>query len=555
MKYDICVFGGCSLDQTFFQNVDGSYDKVPNSIAPGGKGSNQAVAASRAGARVTMISRLGKDEIGKRILDNLNINGVDTSHIEMVDGLNNDSCNIYVDINDKDNNMERITGAIDSFTPDMIENNRDVLLNSKIIVCQLKCPKEVTIALINFCYENNKTLILTPCRPDKLKISDEGNLELIDKITMITCNKKECITIFGTEDIEECVKKYPNKLIVTLGADGLIYYDGEKVIAMPAIKVDVVDTTGAGDTLNGNLSAFLVEGLDLQHALRKAMYASTMKLMKKTAQAGMPYKEDLDLFIRNMRNQDFHYSKELNYALEIVKDSYELVRYSQNIKIANKHDSTLLTESDLTIERYLISKIKDKYPKDNFVTEENYPGNTLKDRTWVIDPMDGTNHYIKKDGMWGIQLAFYDKKKTRFAVIYLPEKNELYYAGENIGAYLNNNRLFTPNIVPINQTVIEFGGSIYKSPKAKILCLKKLMDGNVLKVADVEYINACCISYTNLCTGKTDGLIISSKKPWDIMPGELICKECGIRPRYIDVNRGVRLLTNNPEITRLILPK
>ena len=102
MKYDICVFGGCSLDQTFFQNVDGSYDETPNSIAQRGKGSNQAVAASRAGTKVTMISRLGKDDIGKRILDNLNLNGVDTSHIEMVDGLKNDSCNIYVDINDKE---------------------------------------------------------------------------------------------------------------------------------------------------------------------------------------------------------------------------------------------------------------------------------------------------------------------------------------------------------------------------------------------------------------------------------------------------------------------
>lgn len=71
MKYDVCVFGGCSLDQTFYQNVDGTYNKQPSVCSPGGKGANQAVAAARAGAKTTIITRIGKDEIGQKILDNL----------------------------------------------------------------------------------------------------------------------------------------------------------------------------------------------------------------------------------------------------------------------------------------------------------------------------------------------------------------------------------------------------------------------------------------------------------------------------------------------------
>lgn len=259
MKYDVCVFGGCSLDQTFFQNMDGSYDERPNSIAPGGKGANQAVAASRAGAKTTIITRIGKDNIGETILENLKFNLVDTSNVDIVEGLQNDYANIYINIKDKDNDIQRVSGAINSFTVDMIEKYKDVLLNSKIIVCQLKVPKEVTEELINFCYENDKILILTPCRPEKLSINEEKNLKLIDKISIITCNRKECQTIFGTDDIESCVKKYPNKLIVTLGSEGLMYFNGERIIKMPAIETDVIDTTGAGDTLNGNLSAFLSE--------------------------------------------------------------------------------------------------------------------------------------------------------------------------------------------------------------------------------------------------------------------------------------------------------
>lgn len=218
MKYDVCVFGGCSIDQMYYVLDNGEYNEIPDILIPGGKGSNQAVAAARAGCSVTMISRIGKDNIGKSILENLQYNGVTTNNVEVVDGLVNDSANIYIDSN-KDNHIKRNSGAINSFDKSMVQRYKSVLMNSKLILAQLKVPKEVTIELINFCYENNKPIIITPCRPEKLKVDDEINKDLIDKITFITANRKECEAIFGTDDIESCVRKYPNKLIVTLGSD------------------------------------------------------------------------------------------------------------------------------------------------------------------------------------------------------------------------------------------------------------------------------------------------------------------------------------------------
>ena len=310
MKYDVCVFGGCALDQTFFEKEDGTYNEQPDLISPGGKGANQAVAAAKAGAKTIIITRLGKDEIGDKILDNLDFFDINLSCVEVEEGLKNDYSNIFIKLDDKDNDIHRFSGAIDSFTPDMIERYKDVLLDSEIIACQLKVPKEVTVALINFCYEHNKTLVLTPCRPEKLAHEVPSNRDLIEKISIITCNRKECETIFGTDNIEECVTKYPNKLIVTLGADGLMYHDGEKIIHMPAIKTEVVDTTGAGDTLNGNLCAFLAKGMNLHDALEKAMYASAMKLTQKSAQAGMPYLDDLEEFIKKNKEIDKMNEKE-----------------------------------------------------------------------------------------------------------------------------------------------------------------------------------------------------------------------------------------------------
>ncbi len=555
MKYDVCVIGGCSLDQTFFQKVDGSYNETPDNISPGGKGANQAVAASKAGAKTVILTRLGKDEIGDKILSNLKNYQVNTTYVEIEDGLENDYTNIYINLKDKDNEMVRFSGAINSFTPAMIDRYKDIILKSKIVVCQLKVPKEVTVSLINLCYENNKILILTPCRPDKLSITDKENIDLIDKISLITCNKKECMTIFGTDDIESCVKKYPNKLIVTLGDKGLIYYNGKRIINMKAIETEVIDTTGAGDTLNGNLSAFLANGMDLEHALRKAMYASSMKLTKSTAQAGMPYLEDLENFIQRKRNKNFLYSEELNYALDIIKDAYDLVKYTTKYQINTKEDNSLVTNADLDIEKYLINKIKEKFPNDSFVTEEYCPDGKISNRCWIIDPIDGTAHFIKKDGLWGIQLAFYDKDDTRFSIIYLPDKKELYYAAQNIGAFLNNNKILPTEPSPLVQSIIEFGGSLYKETDTKKMIFEKLKEKDHLIISNILHINSCCISYTNLVSKKTDGLIVSTSKPWDIIPGEFLCKCCGIPIYYIDSNKKVRLLTNNEDIKNLILSK
>ena len=139
----------------------------------------------------------------------------------------------------------------------MIEKYKSVILNSKIILSQLKAPKEVC-----------KELILTPCRPEKLDISIEENKKLIEKISIITANKKECEKIFKTSDIEKCVEMYPNKLIVTLGKDGVMYHNGIKVVKMPALEIEEVkDTTGAGDTLNGNLAASIINKYTLKTLL------------------------------------------------------------------------------------------------------------------------------------------------------------------------------------------------------------------------------------------------------------------------------------------------
>ena len=91
---------------------------------------------------------------------------------------------------------------------------------------------------------------------------------------------------------------YPNKLIVTLGAEGVIYHDGNTIQRLPAIiSENLQDTTGAGDTFNGNLAYCLTHGYTLKDAIIRAQYAAAMKVQVPTAQEGMPYEEELNEYV------------------------------------------------------------------------------------------------------------------------------------------------------------------------------------------------------------------------------------------------------------------
>lgn len=547
MRNDICVFGGCSLDMMYYGT---DLNAVPDKSVPGGKAANQAVAAARAGAKVTIITRLGKDEVGQSILDNLHYNGVFTNNVELVEGLKNDYAKIYINPVTKDNTIIREIGAVDSFTSDMIERYSSVLLNSKMVLCQLKVPKEVTETLIDFCYKNNKPIILTPCRPARLKISEGNNRNLIDKLTYITANEEECKTIFETEDIESCVKRYPNKLIVTLGKDGVIYFDGEEIQRIPAIDVDnLIDTTGAGDTFNGNLAYCLTHGYDLKDAVVRSQYASAMKIQKETAQAGMPFDDELDKFIKDYNIQETSYDDEFDLAYQAVLDASKAIEDILITTVKKNNDKKFVTDSDLMIEKIIVEKIIEKYPNDNLLTQESYCGNKISDRTWVLDPIDGTIHYMKNSIFWAIQLAFVDKGEIQFSIIYLPKLNEMLYCSKGKGAFLNGKRIETKAVVDTDQSVVEFCGTLTKEFEQKKTLLQKLLDSGE-DTSNFMHINVCSVAFANLITGRTDALILSSKNYWDILPGIMLCKEVGLSEFTIG---NLKIYTNNILLVKMLM--
>ncbi len=140
--------------------------------------------------------------------------------------------------------------------------------------------------IVDVCHQNGIKTVLNPAPAHHLPE------ELIEKVTYITPNETECEELFDL-DYESCLQKYPNKLIVTKGASGVDYYDGEKIINIPAHKVEVVDTTGAGDSFNGALCVGIVNGMELFEAIEYGNKVASYTIQKVGAQTAMPFKGEI----------------------------------------------------------------------------------------------------------------------------------------------------------------------------------------------------------------------------------------------------------------------
>lgn len=253
---------------------------------PGGKGANQAVAMARLGADVEMYGCVGNDANGKQLVENLQKEGVGCSHIRVIDGKPTGVA--LITVGDNDNTIVIVAGANGCVDRPYIDSIADSLAESDLVVMQHEMPIDSVEYIVDFCKEKGIKVILNPAPASPLAKST------IENVTYLTPNEHETKIIFGHKPIEELLKKYPEKLIITLGAKGVAccLSNGEIVI-MPPRKAKVVDTTGAGDTLNGALAVCLAEGIPLVEALHFANVAASLSIEKLGAQGGMPTKAEV----------------------------------------------------------------------------------------------------------------------------------------------------------------------------------------------------------------------------------------------------------------------
>ena len=252
------------------------------SYIPGGKGANQAVAMAKLGADVEMFGCVGDDENGRKLIANMNLVGVKTDHIQVLKDVPTGIAMITV--GDNDNTIVVVPGANGKVDGNYVDSIKEELKSFDMVVLQHEIPLETVHYLVNFCAENKIPVVLNPAP------AAEVPMDIIEKVTYVTPNEHEAVLIFGNDlSTEELLKKYPEKLVITQGSRGVstCLKSGE-ILTVPARPAKVVDTTGAGDTLNGAFSVKIAGGADMKTALTYANTAASLSTEKFGAQTGMP---------------------------------------------------------------------------------------------------------------------------------------------------------------------------------------------------------------------------------------------------------------------------
>ena len=256
------------------------------STVPGGKGANQAIAAARLGADVTMIGCVGEDFYGKAIIDNLIRNNVNTTFVDSMSDI--DSGTAHIILAEGDNSIIVVKGANDKVSTAIIDQAKDTIRTVDMVLVQQEIPEETVSYVSDICCEFNVPMLLNPAPARSISES------IIEQAAYLTPNEHECSILFPQYTTTEALQKYPNKLFITEGSKGVRYYDGEQEVLVPTYKVNVIDTTGAGDTFNAALAVALAEGNTIQASLKFANRAASLSVTKFGAQGGMPTRAQVE---------------------------------------------------------------------------------------------------------------------------------------------------------------------------------------------------------------------------------------------------------------------
>lgn len=250
-------------------------------LSLGGKGGNQAVAAAKLGGTVQFIGAVGDDVYGQMYKEQLQIHRIDTSGIATIKDSKTGTA--IVMLSQLDNAIIVLPGANEQLTVEHIYANENKFLQSSCIVVQFEIPHVVIEAVLQLAEKHGIPVIVNPApyRPFPQ--------EWLNKIAYITPNETEYARMQ-----EDKLNIPAEKLILTLGGKGVSYSEnGERQQLQPP-AVDVVDTTGAGDTFNGALAVALYQlGHDLKGACTFAMTAASLSTTRATAQGGMPTLEQV----------------------------------------------------------------------------------------------------------------------------------------------------------------------------------------------------------------------------------------------------------------------
>lgn len=301
MSAKIVVVGSFNTDlTTYMQRLPKAGETVHGHkfvIGPGGKGSNQAVAAARLGAQVTFIGRIGKDVFGKIALDIWQREGIDTRYVVEDDKEMTGVAPILVE--DSGENMIVVAlGANLALIPADLDAASEIISQADVLITQLEIDYGVVAHALKLGKSKGITTILNPAPAGVLPA------HVVALADFITPNETELQTLSGkpagqVETAAHSLLTHDQQcVVVTLGAQGARWVRQGGSALIPTYKVDVVDTTGAGDAFNGGLAVALAEKRPLEQAIAFANATAALCVTRYGTAPSMPYRHEVDALLQ-----------------------------------------------------------------------------------------------------------------------------------------------------------------------------------------------------------------------------------------------------------------
>jgi len=268
--------------------------------AAGGKGANQAVAAVRAGGRVSLIARVGRDSLGDQAIAGFLRDGIDVSLVARDRRGASGAALIFVAQNGE-NSIAVASGANARLSPADVKRGRALIAQAKVLLAQLETPLNTVATAAHLAASHGALVILNPAPARPLPDS------LLRRISILTPNESEAELLTGIRlDGIAAAKKAANKLrrrgvqrvVLTLGARGALIADEQGMRLIPGFKVKAVDTTAAGDIFNGVLAVALTEERPLEQAVRIANAAAAISVTRWGAQPSAPTRQAVERFLK-----------------------------------------------------------------------------------------------------------------------------------------------------------------------------------------------------------------------------------------------------------------
>ncbi|HKT43971.1 MAG TPA: ribokinase [Gaiellaceae bacterium] len=295
----ICVVGAALIDLISY---------VPRLPAPGetlhgtdfrtgfgGKGANQAVMAARLGAQVAIVTRVGRDTFGEGMLENFRLNGVDVTHVAADPDAPSGVAPIAVEPGGE-NAIVIVTGANARMTAADVDAARGAVVSADVLVCQLEIPIEVTLAAMRVAAEASTVTVLNAAPAAALPA------DALADVDVLCVNESEAAMLLGRaigpgEELEAARALRglgPREAVVTLGGRGCVVSAGTGEVAVEGKRVDVVDTTGAGDAFTGTLAFALGRGASVAESAAQANAVAGMSVTRRGTQTSFPSAAEIE---------------------------------------------------------------------------------------------------------------------------------------------------------------------------------------------------------------------------------------------------------------------